>query len=339
MCNIQEKSGGLFRKQLIEYQVCETEDTWKSTVVFVKIGASSTCRVAVFSSFIPSAEECVGYGWWMPSGENWLFQQRTSPSNAMQVAAAGCWLAVASDMLMLLRHIEIKWEQIKVLGSWLVKQQSWSTAIHHKVLRDQMWASSLTILFFCIKSFLKSLCPAGMSGMWFLTVHLPWKQLVSRNVTLSFHSVANVQVTTCQGECFGVVGILYLMSFEVRRETRAVHLYLVHGAAVRRLSQQHPLMNRGNVQTHLTMGTEAEGEISLNFWTVRVSFCSAGQYIQIRWTISFVCYFGLGASWSRPQLSLLFFFFLDNKYSFCQNLYHNLKSYNEYCASSDISNK
>lgn len=39
---------------------------------------------------------------------NWLFQQRTSPSNALQVAAAGCWLGVVSDMLKLLRHIEIK---------------------------------------------------------------------------------------------------------------------------------------------------------------------------------------------------------------------------------------
>lgn len=140
-------------------------------------------------------------------------------------------------------------------------------------------------------------------------MHLPWKQLVSRNVTLSFHSVANVQVTTCQGECFGVVGILSLMSFEVRRETHTVHLYLVHGAAVHRISQQHPLMNRGNVQTHLTIGTEAIGEIFLNFWTVRVSFCSAGQYIQIR-LISFVCCFGLGPSWSCHQLPLLFYFFL-----------------------------
>lgn len=118
---------------------------------------------------------------------------------------------------------------------------------------------------------------------------------MSRNVTLSFHSVANVQVTTCPGECFGVVGILYLMSFEVRRETRTVHLYLVHGAAVRRISQQHPLMNRGNVQTHLTIGTEAIGDISLNCWTV-ISFCCAGQYIQIRLMISFVCCFGFGPS-------------------------------------------
>lgn len=119
---------------------------------------------------------------------------------------------------------------------------------------------------------------------------------MSRNVTLSLHSVANVQVTTCPGECFGVVGILYLMSFEVRWETRTVHRYLVHGAAVHRISQQHPLMNRENVQTHLTIGTEAIGDISLNLWTVRVSFCSAGQFIQIRLMISFVCCFGLGPS-------------------------------------------
>lgn len=65
-----------------------------------------------------------------------------------------------------------------------------------------------------------------------------------------------------------------------------------------------------NVQTHLTIGTEAIGDISLNFWTVRVSFCSAGQFIQIRLMISFVCCFGLGPSWSLHQLPLLFYLFI-----------------------------